>query len=119
MPVTLSYSLFKYEALLQDPANTDAVFREIARRWGSMLFQGATTFWEVDEGAPAFDRAGSLCHGWSAIPLYLYGAYGLGIRPEAPGKWRCFDSNCALEIRGVLRTPDGCAHGVHSGMSKL
>lgn len=110
VPVTLSYSLFKYEALLQDPANTDAVFGEIAERWGAMLFQGATTFWEVDEGAPAFDRAGSLCHGWSAIPYYLYGAYGLGVRPEVPGKWQLSDSHCSLDIYGTLRTPEGYLH---------
>ena len=39
----------------------------------------------MDEGAAAFDRAGSLCHAWSSIPLYLYGAYVLGVRPEKPG----------------------------------
>ena len=107
VPVTLSYSLFKYEALLQNPDNTDAVFDEIARRWGAMLCQGATTFWEVDEGAPAFSRAGSLCHGWSAIPLYLYGAYGLSVRPENPGEWKQAPSHSALNIRAKLRTPDG------------
>lgn len=110
VPVTLSYSLFKYEALLQDPANNDAVMREIADRWGSMLFRGATTFWEVDEGAAAFDRAGSLCHGWSAIPYYLYGAYGLGVRPESPGVWRCNETNCSLKISGTLRSPAGYIH---------
>jgi len=107
VPVTLSYSLFKYEALLQDPANTKAVFDEIAARWGQMLYQGATTFWEVDEGAPAFERAGSLCHGWSAIPLYLYGAYGLAIRPGQPGEWKPFEAFSGLDIRGTLRTPQG------------
>lgn len=75
VPVTLAYSLFKYEALLQDERNTDMVFDEIAEKWGGMLFRGATTFWEVEEGAPAFDNAGSLCHGWSAIPLYLYNTH--------------------------------------------
>ena len=107
VPVTLSYSLFKYEALLQDPGCTKAVFDEIAARWGAMLYQGATSFWEVDEGAPAFERAGSLCHGWSAIPLYLYGAYGLAIRPEQPGVWKPFESFSGLEIHGTLRTPQG------------
>jgi len=108
VPVTLSYSLFKYEALLQDPANTKAVFDEIARRWGAMLFRGATTFWEVDEGAEAFSRAGSLCHGWSAIPYYLYGAYVLGVRPEAPGVWKQHETCAGLEISATLLSPDGC-----------
>ena len=37
-----------------------------------MLDHGATTVWEDDEGAAAFDNAGSLCHGWSAIPIYYF-----------------------------------------------
>lgn len=110
VPVTPSCCLFKYEALLQDPANTDAVFKEIADRWGAMLFQGATTFWEVDEGAPAFDRAGSLCHGWSAIPYYIYGAYGLGIRPASPGVWKRSEPNGSLKLGGTLRSPAGYIH---------
>ncbi len=111
VPVTLSYSLFKYEALLQDESNTKAVFDEIAQRWGSMLYQGATTFWEVDEGAPAFDRAGSLCHGWSAIPLYLYGAYFFGVRPVQPGVWSRIESHSddLLQngFRATFRSPKG------------
>ena len=110
VPITLSYSLFKYEALLQDESNTKAVFDEIAARWGAMLYQGATTFWEVDEGAPAFDRAGSLCHGWSAIPLYHYGAYGLGVRPAGSGKWKQFETPCRLKIDALLRSPQGYFH---------
>ena len=107
-PITLSHSLLKYEALLQDPALGKAVFDEIGRRWGAMLYQGATTFWEVDEGAPAFDRAGSLCHGWSAIPYYLYCAYGLGVRPERPGVWQLTDRRDGLSMSAALCTPEGC-----------
>lgn len=125
VPVTLSYSLFKYEALLQDPAMAEGVFDEIARRWGDMLFKGAVTFWEVDEGAAAFDRAGSLCHAWSSIPLYLYGAYVLGVRPEKPGVWTAQEpSPVALGMRGVLGTPEGHFAvrreiGQRAGMEKL
>lgn len=35
-----------------------------------MLDDGATTFWETELGADDFGGAGSLCHGWSAIPIY-------------------------------------------------
>ena len=107
VPVTLSYSLFKYEALLQDERYTQRVFDEVARRWGDMLFAGATTFWEVDEGEAAFDRAGSLCHGWSAIPMYLYGAYGLGVRPQSPGVWTAHAVKHDLKLHATLRTPEG------------
>ena len=37
-----------------------------------MLEQGATTFWETEKGAAALEHTGSLCHGWSAMPIYYY-----------------------------------------------
>ena len=37
-----------------------------------MLTHGATSFWETIEGDAAFGKAGSLCHGWSAVPVYVY-----------------------------------------------
>ena len=33
---------------------------------------GYNTVWETVLGAPDFDNAGSLCHGWSAMPVYYY-----------------------------------------------
>lgn len=44
-----------------------------------MLFEGATSFWETLNGSEDFKGAGSLCHGWSAIPVYLYLKYASGI----------------------------------------
>lgn len=110
IPVTLSYSIFRYEALLQEPKRyAKAVFHEVAQRWGRMLFQGAATFWETDKGLHDFDGAGSLCHGWSGIPIYLYGAYVLGIRPEQPGVWRqqpVIDTGICGAC-GTLLSPEG------------
>ena len=74
-----------------------------------MLFQGAATFWETDKGLRDFDGAGSLCHGWSGIPIYLYGAYVLGIRPEQPGVWRqqpVIDTGIC-GAGGTLLSPEG------------
>lgn len=89
LPISLSSSIFRYEALLQQPERYAAqVFEEIAEKWGSMLYHGATTFWETELGAEDFERAGSLCHAWSSVPLYLYGAYLLGVRPDEPGIWK-------------------------------
>lgn len=86
VPVTLSHSIFKYEALLTKPERyTQTVFDSIAQTWGDMLFKGATSFWETSKGGWDFDRAGSLCHGWSAIPVYFYYAYILGVKPLLPG----------------------------------
>ena len=69
---TFSYKIFKYDALLLDPRNKDFVRNEILNIWSSMLFAGATSFWETDIAEADFHNAGSLCHGWSAIPAYFY-----------------------------------------------
>jgi len=37
-----------------------------------MLYAGATSFWETEMGEADFSGAGSLCHGWSAAPVYYY-----------------------------------------------
>ncbi len=109
-PASLSSSVFKYEALLQDGYKYGTlVLDEIASRWGNMLFHGASTVWETDLGAEDFDRAGSLCHAWSSIPIYIYGAYVLGVQVEGPGAWvqqRPIPSP-VLRARGVLYPPDG------------
>lgn len=76
-PITLSHSIFRYEALLQDQNYAPAIKAEIQDIWGKMLFAGSDTFWETADGAWAFDNAGSLCHGWSAVPLYIYAKYRL------------------------------------------
>ncbi len=71
IPVTLSMNTFYYDALLSfgDKYST-FVIEDIKRKYGNMLDQGATTFWETEKGWEDFEGAGSLCHGWSAIPVY-------------------------------------------------
>ena len=80
VPMTVGSLFHKYAALMQD-GNTyaDAVFDEIATRWGNMLTAGATSFWETFSGASeyTFGGAGSLCHGWAALPIYVYYTYGV------------------------------------------
>jgi hypothetical protein len=68
---SLSLRCFKYDALLlTDEARWKPhVLKEIRRDYSNMLDQGATSVWETKEGASAFGNAGSLCHGWSAIPV--------------------------------------------------
>ena len=71
IPVSLSMLTFYYDALLKvDKKNADFVLKDINRRYKKMLDQGTTTFWETEKGAEDFGGAGSLCHGWSAIPVY-------------------------------------------------
>ncbi len=73
---TPSYSLFKYDALMSQPEKyAPFVRRNIAENWGAMLFKGATTFWETFRGPWETGAIGSLCHGWAAVPVYVYGRY--------------------------------------------
>lgn len=83
VPCTLSMIRFKYEALLQYPeAYGETVFQDILRIWGNMVNAGATSFWETEDGEAAFEGAGSLCHGWSAMPVYFYHVYLPEVYPE-------------------------------------
>ena len=70
---SLSMLIYKYDALLAANAdNKDFILNEIRELYGYMLDQGATTFWETMLGEADFGGAGSLCHGWSALPAYYY-----------------------------------------------
>ncbi len=73
---SLSMTVFTYEALLQNPANREYVLSDIHRIWGKMLAAGAQTFWETEHAGEDFGYAGSLCHGWSAVPVYIFAKYG-------------------------------------------
>ena len=70
--VTLSMNTFYYDALLSVDKYrySDFIVEDIKKKYGKMLDEGATTFWETEKGWRDFDNAGSLCHGWSAIPAY-------------------------------------------------
>ncbi len=109
---TLSQSLYKYEVLLGAGADTQrAAVDSINAEWYAMLRKGATSFWETRLGAEDFDAAGSLCHGWSAIPAYLYGAYVLGVRPVASG----YSTFCVNPVESELASACGdvaTPHGI-------
>ncbi len=72
--VTLSMLPFKYDALLKVDSQKykKYILDDIDKKYQKMLNSGATSFWETEDGESAFDNAGSLCHGWSAIPVYYY-----------------------------------------------
>ncbi len=69
---SLSMKCFQYDALLYaDKAKWQGyVLNEIRKDYQKMIDAGTTCVWETIDGASAFDNAGSLCHGWSAIPVY-------------------------------------------------
>lgn len=75
---TLSTKFFVYEALLLADENyKDYIIEDIRTTYKMMLDTGSDTVWETLNGADDFDRAGSLCHGWSAIPIYFYHKFAL------------------------------------------
>lgn len=109
IPCTISHTQYKFEALLTDRERfAPRVFELIARDWGYMLNHGATSFWETIDGASAFADAGSLCHGWSGVPAYFYGAYILGVKPTAPG-FAEYEINPIKNVipnaKGIVPTP--------------
>lgn len=100
----------------------DLAYELVHRCWGGMLRKGATTFWEmVDAETGAFDPRShqkharfdsmtSASHGWSGWVSFLLQAYGLGIRPLAPGYRRFTVDPCPGPLRrmaGRVSTPAG------------
>ncbi len=78
IPATLSMLTFVYDALIARDAEHKAyILNDIREKYGQMLSAGATSFWETIDGESAFGGAGSLCHGWSAIPIHYYHIFNL------------------------------------------
>ena len=71
---SLSMRAFLYDALLKVDKEKYApyVLSDIERVYAPMLKTGNNTVWETELGESDFDDAGSLCHGWSSIPIYYY-----------------------------------------------
>ena len=55
--------------------NYEFVIHDIEEQWTRMLRSNTDTFWETQKGADDFDYAGSLCHGWAAVPIYIFAHY--------------------------------------------
>jgi len=111
VPMTLS--TLPYAAWIADDADEAAQTALLLRgrqTYGAMLAEGATSLWETSLGAADFGGAGSLCHGWSALPVWLNRAYLLGVRPTAPGFAQvCLTPHVAdlPWTEGVVPTPHG------------
>ena len=73
IPVTLSMCIYFYDALLKvDKGYKNFVLKDMESRYTKMLDADATTFWETELGYKDFGMRGSLCHGWSALPIMYY-----------------------------------------------
>ena len=72
VPATLSMLGFVYDALLSEDGNEQFVLNDIREKYKYMLDSGATSFWENLHTVDELSLACSLCHGWSAVPVYYY-----------------------------------------------
>lgn len=72
--ISLSMRCFLYDALLMihKEKYTSVILKDLERIYSPMLKSGSTTVWETELGEQDFSGAGSLCHGWSAMPIYYY-----------------------------------------------
>ncbi len=71
---SLSMHAFRYDALIREDKELykEQILADLDKIYFRMLREGATTFWETEDGSRDFLYAGSLCHGWSAMPVYYY-----------------------------------------------
>lgn len=78
-PSSLSMNIWKYEALMTTDAEKyrNYILDEIRATYKIMLDAGSTTVWETAKGSVDFGNAGSLCHGWSAVPVYIFHRLGV------------------------------------------
>jgi hypothetical protein len=74
---TLSVFEFKYEGIIKALGERGLrwVIRDIEDVFGKMCFDGVTSYPEMEGGEKVFEDAASLCHGWSAVPCYIYNKY--------------------------------------------
>lgn len=86
VPLTFSPMAYLLDSLMEvDAESRRHMDKLIYDAWSPMVFSGAGSFWETPAAGKDFALAGSLCHGWSALPVYFQHAYVLGIRPREPG----------------------------------
>ena len=91
--ITTPYFKFYEMDALCKMGYLEEVLERIREYWGGMLERGAVTFWEeYDPSVPQeeqYDMYGdkfgkSLCHAWSASPIYLIARYYVGLRIMDP-----------------------------------
>ena len=97
------YSHFVYRALCR-AGRFDHALALMRAHYGRMLARGATTLWE------SFEPTASLCHGFSATPVYQLSTEVLGVFPLEPGFTRFRVSPQLADLayaRGVFPTVRG------------
>jgi alpha-L-rhamnosidase len=102
-------TFFYYQALIKARLSP-VMLADIRKNYGMMLNEGATSCWETFPGFEKGRLTRSHCHGWSAAPAFVLGAYVLGVRPLDPG-WCSTTVNPDLGdlswAKGSVPTPHG------------
>ncbi len=97
-PVGTPYMMALEALALSRCGQKAKVLENIRKYWGGMLDKGASTFWEAyDDSAKGAEQYAfygrtfgkSLCHMWSAGPIFLLSGELFGLRILEPG-WRRF-----------------------------
>lgn len=111
IPMTLSTLIYGFKALKgASPDIQQTGYDALMKIYGGMALSGATTLWETEQGADDFALRGSLCHGWSASPLWFTSAFLLGVEPVEPGfrRFRVQPHPAGLHrAEGTVPTPQG------------
>lgn len=113
VPITLSVMPYLMEGMLRNDygcAGRNFIRRKLEENYYPMLDNKSTTLWETAKGGDDFLFAGSLCHGWSSLPVYYCGAGLLGVVPLELGfkRFRVRPwSDRRESAAGAVPTPDG------------
>lgn len=97
------FSHFVFSALGK-AGRFDLALDQMRTYYEPMLATGTTTLWE------SFDPTASLCHAFSATPVYQLSAHVLGVQPVEPGfaRVRVAPQPCDLEYAsGIYPSPRG------------
>lgn len=97
------FSHFVYDGIAK-AGGIDWVINDIQKQYGPMIEQGTTCLWE------GFEPIASLCHGFSAAPVYILSKYCLGIIAHKNG-FEEFSLDIQVtslkSVSGIVPTPYG------------
>lgn len=96
---SLAMKILQYDALLSVDADAyrDFILADIRKNYLPMLEAGSTTVWETGKGEADFGGAGSLCHGWSSIPIVIYHRLGMVTNTDSTHKRSTAENSPELE----------------------
>ncbi len=103
------FGFFLFEQFARE-GRLEEMLKMMREKWGFMIEQGATTFWETFPGWERDYWTRSWCHAWSSAPTYFLTTEVLGVYPEEPGFSVVRVAPCPADIlrcRGRVPTPHG------------